>query len=204
MAEHGTSSRAGAQAATLSTRKAKDYGVRPEALAAEWHRRAEALGFDAPARDRLLHQLPARLPATAELVRASAELLSAGGLTAMNSTFGRAEAIRGWCVRLPHGAPVLAVEELADRLLVCPDVVALGAPAPRASASAAAGGAVRNTGRYSTTEMLATEAAVLAEASAARDAGVGLAHADGVERALAARELSDEQQDPHPPAHHFG
>jgi conjugative relaxase-like TrwC/TraI family protein len=193
MAERGTSSRAGAQAATLATRKAKDYGVRPESLAAEWHSRADALGFDAGARDRLLHRLPARLPATAELVRASAELLSADGLTAMASTFGRAEAIRGWCVRLPQGAPVLEVEELADRLLVCPDVVALGAPAPRAAAGPSVGGAARNARRYSTTEMLATEAAVLAEATAARDAGVGLVGPDCVDRALTTRELSGEQ-----------
>jgi conjugative relaxase-like TrwC/TraI family protein len=195
MAEHGSTSRAGAQAATLATRKAKDYGVRPESLAAEWHTRAESLGFDARARERLLHRLPARLPATAELVRASAEMLSADGLTAMSSTFGRAEAIRGWCVRLPQGASVPDVEKLADRLLECPDVVALGAPTPRASSGPVVGGAARNTRRYSTTEMLATEAAVLAEASAARDAEVGLAESDGVERALGARELSGEQQE---------
>ncbi len=143
MAEHGSTSRAGAQAATLATRKAKDYGVRPESLAAEWHRRAEALGFDARARNRLLHRLPARLPATAELVRASAEMLSADGLTARSSTFSRADAIRGWCVRLPQGGPVASVEGLADRLLACPDVVALGPPAPRVSTAAAAGGAAQ-------------------------------------------------------------
>jgi conjugative relaxase-like TrwC/TraI family protein len=195
MLERGSTSRAGAQAATLATRKAKDYGVRPESLAAEWHSRADALGFDAGARGRLLHRLPAPLPATAELVRASAELLSADGLTAMASTFGRAQAIRGWCVRLPQGAPVLEVEELADRLLVCPDVVALGAPAPRVSVSPTVGGAARNARRYSTSEMLATEAAVLAEATAARDAGVGLADAGGIDRAFAARELSEEQRE---------
>ena len=72
MAEHGSGSRAGAQAATLTTRKAKDDGVRPESLAAEWHRRADGLGSTAKARDELLHRLPARLPATAELVRAAA------------------------------------------------------------------------------------------------------------------------------------
>ncbi|MCU1672216.1 MAG: Ti-type conjugative transfer relaxase TraA, partial [Frankiales bacterium] len=132
-----------------------------------------------------MHRLLARLPAMAELVRDSAELLSAEGLTAMASTFGRAEAIRGWCVRLPQGAPALEVEELADRFLVCPDVVALGAPTPRASADPAVGGEARNARRYSTTEMLATEAA---------DTGVGLAGPDGVERALTTRELSEEQQ----------
>lgn len=194
MAEHGTSSRAGAQAATLATRKARDYGVRPESLAAEWHSRADALGFDAGARDRLLHRLPARLPEPVDLLRASAELLSPAGLTAKASTFSRPDAIRGWCIRLPQGAPVPAVEELADRLLVCPDVVALGAP-HRASRRAPVGGADRNARRYSTTEMLATEAAVLAEAGAARDAGVGKASMEGVERALATRELSDEQRE---------
>jgi len=195
MAERGSTSRAGAQAATLTTRKAKDYGVRPESLAAEWHARADALGFDAEARTRLLGQLPARLPEPADLLRASAELLSPAGLTAKASTFSRPDAIRGWCVQLPQGAAVAAVEALADRLLICPDVVALGRPAPRSSAGPVVGGAARNSRRYSTTEMLATEAAVLAEATAARDAGVGLADPAAVKRALAARELSGEQRE---------
>lgn len=105
MAERGSTSRAGAQAATLATRKAKDYGARPESLAAEWHARADALGFDAAARTRLLGRLPARLPEPADLLRASAELLSPAGLTGKASAFTRPDATRGWCVRLPQGAP---------------------------------------------------------------------------------------------------
>ncbi len=194
MAERGSTSRAGAQAAALATRKAKDYGVRPESLAAEWHARADALGFDAEARTRLLGRLPARLPEPADLLRASAELLSPAGLTAKASTFSRPEAIRGWCVRLPQGAAVTEVEALADRLLVCPDVVALGGPARRPAAGAVPGGAARNTRRYTTGEMLATEVAVLTAAAAGRCAGVGLADPDDVTVALAARELSAEQQ----------
>ena len=194
MAERGTHSRAGAQAATLATRKAKDYGVHPESLAADWHARADALGFDAAARTRLLGQLPARLPEPADLVRASAELLSPTGLTAKASTFNRPDAIRGWCVRLPQGAAVAEVEALADRLLVCPDVVALGAPAPRAPEGVAAVGSVRNARRYTTGEMLATEVAVLTSAAAGRCAGVGLADPDDVTVALAGRQLSAEQQ----------
>jgi conjugative relaxase-like TrwC/TraI family protein len=131
MAERGSSSRAGAQAATLATRKAKDYGVRPESLAAEWHARADALGFGASARTRLLGELPARLPEPADLLRASAELLSPAGLTAKASTFTRPDALRGWCVQLPQGAPVAEVEALADRLLACPDVLTT----PRGEAS---------------------------------------------------------------------
>jgi len=196
MAERGIFSRAGAQAATLATRKAKDYGVRPESLAAEWNARAEALGFNADARTRLLGELPAGLPEPADLLRASAELLSPAGLTAKASTFSRPDAIRGWCVRLPQGAAVANVEALADRLLVCPDVVALGAGTRRAAPVPAleTGGAARNARRYTTGEMLATEVAVLTAAAAGRCAGVGLALPDDLAAALADRELSDEQQ----------
>jgi conjugative relaxase-like TrwC/TraI family protein len=197
MAESGSTSRAGAQAATLATRKAKDYGVWPESLAAEWHARADALGFDARARARLLELLPARLPEPADLLRASAELLSPAGLTAKASTFSRPDAIRGWCVRLPQGAAVSEVEALVDRLLVCPDVVALGAssrPPAEQAAGPVLGGAARNARRYTTEEMLATEAAVLTAAAAGRCAGVGLASSDDVAVALAGRELSAEQQ----------
>jgi conjugative relaxase-like TrwC/TraI family protein len=192
MAERGSTSRAGAQAATLATRKAKDYGVGPESLASEWHARADALGFDAAARIRLLGRLPARLPEPADLLRASAELLSPAGLTARASTFSRPDAIRGWCVQLPQGAAVAEIEALADRLLVCPDVVALGAGSSRPAQEP--GGAARNARRYTTEEMLATEVAVLTAAAAGRCAGVGLADPDDVAAALAARELSAEQQ----------
>jgi conjugative relaxase-like TrwC/TraI family protein len=194
MAEYGSTSRAGAQVAALATRKAKDYGVHPESLAAEWHARADALGFDARARARLLARLPARLPEPTDLLRASADLLSPAGLTARASTFSRPDAIRGWCVRLTHGAPVAEVEALADRLLVCPEVVALGASAGRLTAGAVPGGAARNARRYTTGEMLATEVAVLTAAAAGRGAGVCLADPDDVAVALADRELSAEQQ----------
>jgi conjugative relaxase-like TrwC/TraI family protein len=192
MAERGSTSRAGAQAATLATRKAKDYGVRPESLAAGWHARADALGFDARARTRLLGRLPARLPEPADLLRASAELLSPDGLTARASTFSRPDTIRGWCIHLPQGAAVAEVEALADRLLVCPEVVALGAGSSRRAEQA--GGAARNARRYTTGEMLATEVAVLTAAAAGRCAGVGLARSEDIAVALAGRELSAEQQ----------
>ena len=140
----------------------------------------------------MLGRLPARLPEPADLLRASAELLSPAGLTAKASTFSRPEAIRGWCVQLPQGAAVAEVEALADRLLVCPDVVALGAGTRRPTQEP--GGAARNARRYTTGEMLETEVAVLTAAAAGRCAGVGLAAPDDVAAALATRELSDEQQ----------
>ena len=71
-------------------------------------------------------------------------------------------------------------------------MVALGADTHRSGLEA--GGAARNARRYTTGEMLATEVAVLTAAAAGRCAGVGLADPDDVAAALAARELSTEQQ----------
>jgi conjugative relaxase-like TrwC/TraI family protein len=50
LSDRGEASRQAAEVAALVTRKAKDYGVHPESLAAEWHARAERLGFDGRAR----------------------------------------------------------------------------------------------------------------------------------------------------------
>jgi conjugative relaxase-like TrwC/TraI family protein len=44
----GQSSRPAAEIAALATRKAKDYGVDPTSLAAEWHARADALASTSP------------------------------------------------------------------------------------------------------------------------------------------------------------
>jgi hypothetical protein len=50
LARRGATSRQAAQVAALATRKAKDYGVRPQSLVAGWRVRAEHLGFTAEAR----------------------------------------------------------------------------------------------------------------------------------------------------------
>ena len=178
MAQAGTSSRVGAQIATLATRKAKDYGVQPESLAAGWHARACELGFDAGSLRRLLGRQQPRDLDGAEQVRAAAELLSPDGLTQRSATFTRADTLRGWCLRLVHGATVEQVEALADRLLTATDVIPLDRPArPEATAAPARaerGGAARSFARHTTREMLATEQAVLTTALAARDTGAGL------------------------------
>jgi conjugative relaxase-like TrwC/TraI family protein len=79
LARRGDSSRAAAQVATLATRKAKDYGVPAESLAAEWHSRAEGLGFDAAHFQRLARDAglpPIRLH---DLRHGAASLALAGG-----------------------------------------------------------------------------------------------------------------------------
>jgi ATP-dependent exoDNAse (exonuclease V) alpha subunit len=189
LAERGESSRRAAEVAALATRKAKDYGVHPESLAAEWHARADRLGFDARARAALLGRTTPLPPSPEVLARATGQLLGPDGLTARLPVFDRRDILRGWCAQLPAGAPVGTVERLADQLLTHRDVVpvdqANGAPRP---------GAERSFARHTTTEMLAVEQAVIDAALRRRDASVAVADPTKVEQALAERPtLSAEQ-----------
>jgi len=168
LAERGESSRSAAEVAALATRKAKNYGVRPESLAAEWRGRAAALGFDAGAIRQLLGRCPPQTPGTAELARAAGVMLGGQGLTARSSSFDRRDVLRAWCAELPGGAPVVAVERLADRLLSISDVIALDQPAV---AGADRPGAVRSFRRHSTAELLAVESRVIGAALDQRGAG---------------------------------
>ncbi len=193
LAERGLHSRAAAQIATLATRKAKNYGVRPESLAAEWHARADQLGFTARVRDGLLGRVVPEPPGTAELARAAGMMLGAGGLTARASTFDRRDVLRGWCQHLPDGATVADVERLADRLLSIPDVrVITEAGNPLAGRP----GAVRSLRRHSTTELLALEAWILDTAAGQASAGRAVVPEPAIGQALAAFPvLSAEQRD---------
>jgi len=193
LAQRGLHSRAAAQIATLATRKAKDYGVRPESLAAEWQARADRLGFTARARDGLLGRVRPEPPGTAELARAAGMMLGAGGLTARASTFDRRDVLRGWCQHLPHGATVADVERLAGRLLSIPDVrVITEAGNPLAGRP----GAVRSLRRHSTAELLALEAWILDTAAGQASAGQAVVPEPAIGQALAAFPvLSAEQRD---------
>jgi conjugative relaxase-like TrwC/TraI family protein len=189
LADRGETSRRAAEVAALATRKAKDYGVHPESLAAEWHARADRLGFNARARAALLGRTSPLPPSPEVLTRATGQLLGPAGLTTRLPVFDRRDALRGWCAQLPAGAPVITVERLADQLLAHPDVVPVDQTAnpPRP-------GAERSFARHTTTEMLALEQAVIDAASRRRDAKVAIADATAVEEALAARPtLSAEQ-----------
>jgi conjugative relaxase-like TrwC/TraI family protein len=193
MRELGTSTAAGAQAATLDTRKAKEYGVDAVSLVAGWYARADQLGFDVAARDALLHQrtVPAELE-PAELARAAADMLGETGLTHRSSAFTRKEAIQAWCRALPDGAEVATIESYADRLLSADGVLGLD-PAPvRADGQP---GAARSARRYSTRELLAIEADLLARAAASRDAGLATVPDHAVTLAHTQHpQLSDEQR----------
>jgi conjugative relaxase-like TrwC/TraI family protein len=193
LAERGLHSRGAAQIAALATRKAKNYAVRPESLAAEWQARADRLGFTARVRAGLLGRVRPEPPGTAELARAAGMMLGPAGLTARASTFDRREVLRAWCQHLPHGAPVAEVEQLTDRLLSIPDVrVITEAGNPQAGRP----GAVRSMRRHSTAELLALEAWVLETAAGQTGSGLACVPEPAVQGALAAFPvLSAEQRE---------
>jgi conjugative relaxase-like TrwC/TraI family protein len=190
LARRGESSRAAAQVATLATRKAKDYGVPAESLAAEWHSRAEDLGFNAAARDRLLAQTTPVPPSRDVLAQAAIVMLGPGGLTARVPVFDRRDALRAWCAQLPGGAPVDYVERLSDTLLDKAEVI----PVDRADRDALRPGAARSLARHTTTDMLATEITVLNAALAARDGGHAVVTENDVHKAIAAHPLLSSEQ----------
>jgi hypothetical protein len=123
LSRRGESSPSAARVAALATRKAKDHGVPAESLAAQWHHRAEALGFDATARQRLFGRTIPAPPSREVLAQAAAVMLGPTGLTAKSPVFDRRDALRAWCAQRPGGASVEYVERLAETLLGKPDVI---------------------------------------------------------------------------------
>ena len=196
LARRGESSPTAAQVVTLSTRKAKDYGVAPESLAAGWHTRADTLGFDAAARARLFGRTTPAPPSREVLARAAGALLGPDGLTERAAVFDRRYVLRAWCGQLPGGASVQDVERLTDRLLGDPQVVPLDRPADVAVGA----GAARSFARHTTTDLLALERGVLATALASRDTGRAVVVDNAADHMPAGGEpagsrLSAEQQD---------
>ena len=114
MAERGTHSAKGAQAATLETRQAKDDPAEPSDLRRTWAARAEDLGFGAIQVAALLGTATWQPP---DLTAIAHDLAGAAGLTAKASTFTRRDVIQAWCQRLPAGAGVDEIEQFVDAVL---------------------------------------------------------------------------------------
>jgi conjugative relaxase-like TrwC/TraI family protein len=194
MHELGVHTKTGAEIAHLDTRKAKEYGVDPESILAEWHARADELGFDADARQALLG-VRAALDGLdpADATRAAAHMLGETGLTERLSHFTRKEVIQAWCRAMPDGADVATIEALADRLLAIDAVAPLDRePVPTAPHG---GGAERSARRYSTVELLDLETDLLARATAGRGVGTATVADQARDGALDRHaHLSDEQQ----------
>lgn len=188
----GATSKAGAQIATLDTRQPKEGAVDAVSLFAEWHARADELGFTADARAQLLGAHTVADPTSAELLRVGAELLGPTGLTERASMFTRKEVLQAYARAHPDGAAVDELEALSDGLLATSESVPVDPVAVPTAPHG--GGAERSARRYSTVELLGIEADLLARAVAGRAAALGQVDAATVTATLAAHpQLLDEQ-----------
>ncbi len=204
LANTGGSGRRAAEAAALATRKAK-VDVEFAELLATWRDRAEAEGLSpgrlarmASGHDRTVSLSPE------ELARATDQILSLGpgGLLERGSAFTADEVVRAWVDQLPTGAPRAEVENLVEEALADPRVVPLVVADHQGQVLSADHhlskdhqalrlvraedpGASRCQIRYSTQEMLTTEARVMEAVAQARQAGLAMVDAELVEAVLA-------------------
>ena len=150
---------AGREAIAHDTRGRKRYGVET----APWRDvvRARAAEHGLGARELAALVLgPARAPEIPDPRRVSCELAGAGGLTDKQNTFAKREAVMAWAAAHGQGAPAEAVERAAAQFLGRDDVH-------------------RAVGRFTTSDLLAHEHAIVRGAQGRRGEGAGI-----VDRAL--------------------
>jgi AAA domain/TrwC relaxase len=199
--EHGQHSARAAQYATYATRRAKDTSIDAEGLVPGWRARAAALGLDTEALAAVLERgvvVEPPTPGSAAAERLYRWLASAEGLTARASTFGEREVIKAICNALPAGGSVDRVVDLADGFLRSEHVLAVRPDRGTATIRRADGVVIparTDEIRWTTPEMLETEARIVSSALHRRSTGVGVATSAAIEAAVAARRsLSGEQQ----------
>ena len=200
MEKRGEQSARAAQVATLDTRRAKDYGLKPEGLLPEWRKRAKAVGLSRADLERVVRRskVAKRVP-SAEM---AAELFGPDGLTRDASSFTIREVMQALCERYPAGASVLKIEKEAAKLLESDLVVALSSAKSQLLTSTSLrldGGkvvpAVNEDARYSTKELMRLEERLIARAVGRADDSVSAAATSAVRDALGRRpSLSPEQR----------
>jgi ATP-dependent exoDNAse (exonuclease V) alpha subunit len=195
--------------AALATRRAKDYGVSAEALEARWADQGRAVGFGPQDIPDLLDRAEPERPSAAEREAIYDHLASVEGLTERASTYTRRDVVLALADRLPTGASVRDIERWADAYLASDRAVLLADPLVghvggnalrlRATDDEVADRLVSVDGdeaRYSTPELLATEARVIERATTGQALGLGVADEADVERALERRpSLAEEQRE---------
>ena len=159
----------GREAIAHATRGAKRYGIDT----APWRDvvRARAAEHGLGARELAALVLgPTKAPEIPDPRRVSVELAGAGGLTERQNTFAKREAVMAWAAAHGQGAPAEAVERAAAEFLSRDDVHR--APEP--------GGP-----RFTTSDLLAHEQAIVVGAQARRGEGSGRLDSALVEAVLA-------------------
>lgn len=196
VAEAGYTSARAHQAATLASRKAKDYGVDSLSLEASWREEADDLGFGpeevAACFDREVNLRPTDPDTLFD------QLAGPEGLTQEASTFNRQDVVEAIAQAAGHDLPAAAIDELASRFVATPAVHALAAAPgePGCGLYRRDGSRERapDLARYTTGDLLALEQQVLTWAEAGFGTRVPNATPLAVEKAVARRpELSPEQ-----------
>jgi conjugative relaxase-like TrwC/TraI family protein len=188
---HGQSGPRAAQVAVFATRRAKGEHTDAQ-LRTAWTQQALDAGFDPQVVLAAAVDVdPARLfatgvdtaPAGVDVAAVAGRVLGERGVTARSSSFDRRALLRAVCEAVPAGVPVsvASLREMATRLIRDPAVIPLITDAPAGAR------------RYSTAELLSTEATALQ--AAADRAGDGLARVDPgvVDAQVAVAGLSVEQ-----------
>lgn len=186
LAVHGQAGPRAAQAAALATRTAKRK-LGDDELRSDWAARAAEAGFDPPTVIRAATAAPAPGAARADSrdplldgARVAERVLGERGVTARSSTFDRKMLLRAVCEAVPAGSPV-SVEELrvlATRVLRDQAVVPLITDGPAASR------------RFSTADLLVTEADALAAAGTRAADGLAAVPAPVIDAVLPSAGLS--------------
>jgi conjugative relaxase-like TrwC/TraI family protein len=159
----------GREAIAHDTRGRKRYGIDTAPWRDVVRARAAEHGLGAPELAALVLR-PARAPEISDPRRVSVELAGAGGLTEKQNTFAKREAVMAWAAAHGQGAPAAAVERAATEFLARDDVHRATGLTDR---------------RFTTSDLLAHEQAIVQGAQARRGEGTGRLHSALVENVLA-------------------
>jgi conjugative relaxase-like TrwC/TraI family protein len=190
---HQPASRAAAEVAALSTRKAKDYAVSPDELLPSWRDKARSMGLDEHALGDLIGHIEQRALGPSERSEIESILAGPSGLTRDNSTFTRREVIQALCDRLTQGATISEIEAWAEDFVSGAGAVALAGTAKDTAGPTVVPMTAREA-RYSTVEMLMTEREAIRSACGRISDGVGIAQETHVTGVIAGRTLYEEQR----------
>jgi len=171
-----------AELAALETRRAKETGADGVAMWEVWEAKAAEVGFDPATLADVIGRVPAR-PAPIERDEILSDLVSEVGLTERASTFTRRDVLRAIAERVPAGATVAQIEDMADELFTRPHLVRLVEPGSgpgllattsirRRDGTLVAGGVDETC--WSTAELVATEQRLMARAVARQDRACGV------------------------------
>jgi hypothetical protein len=159
----------GREAIAHDTRSRKRYGVHTAPWRDVVRARAAEHGLGAPELAALVLG-PARAPELPDPRGVGGQLAGAGGLTEKQNTFAKREAVMAWAAAHGQGAPVPAVERAATEFLGRDDVHRVSGLTDR---------------RFTTSDLLAHEQAIVHGAQARRGEGTGRLDSALVEIVLA-------------------